>query len=84
MEIVLNTASCLAAGTAAYYWFRTSRVKFPPKVTVGYGGVGGSIQEIGNAMMEQSRYNAYGAASAMIAATLQGFGLLVELILMQV
>jgi hypothetical protein len=35
-------------------------------------------------MMEQSRYNAYGAASAMIAATLQGFGLLVELILMQV
>ena len=77
LETILNTASCLAAGTAAYYWFRTSRVKFPPKVTVGYGGVGGSIQEISNSMIEQSRYNAYGAASAMIAAILQGFGMLI-------
>lgn len=76
LEIVLNITSCLAAGTAAYYWFRTSRVKFPPKVTVGYGGVGGSIQEISNVMIEQSRYNANGAASAMIAAILQGVGFL--------
>lgn len=75
IEAALNWLSVLAALFAAAFWFASAAVRLPGKITVGYGGSGGSVQELGDAVRRQSRLSALGAVSAGIAALCQAVAL---------
>ena len=57
----VQIVSALAAGASALCWLRASMISTPAKFSVGYGGTGGSAQELVEALVKQSRWNAAGA-----------------------
>ena len=73
---LLNWSSVAFAFLAALFWFWSGLVKLPKDITVGYGGVGGSVQELGDELRRQSKRSARAAICAGIAAICQGFVLL--------
>lgn len=56
---------------AAFFWFASAMVRLPQRITVGFGGAGGTAQELGEAVRRQSRWSACGAIAAAIAAGAQ-------------
>ena len=46
----LNAVSALAAFVAANFWLASALVTTPNEINVGFGGVGGSAQDLGNAI----------------------------------
>ncbi len=71
MHTVFNVLSALAAALAARYWLLSARVELPTQATVGYGGVGGSQDQILASLKRQSRLSALAARWASVAALLQ-------------
>jgi|TARA_B100000315_G_C14163294_1_gene401083 hypothetical protein len=64
----LQFAAAALAFIAAIFWLLSSRVKVPDEITVGYGGVGGTAQDLGNALIKQSKLSRYAALSAGAAS----------------
>lgn len=64
-------ASGVAAIFAAFLWWWSASIKSPEKITSGYGGTGGSMQELGDAIRKQSRLSAWAARFAALSAILQ-------------
>ena len=81
MLIALQSFSVLAAFIAAFFWFRSARVKIPI-ITVAIIKEDGTIQRPPHeqAWRDQSRFNAYGALWAAGAAIAQGIALLLPLL----
>lgn len=71
----VNSISIVSSLFAAYYWFRSGMVKFPNVINVGYGGTGGTIVEVGEALVKQGKLNCYGAVAASVSACAQLFSL---------
>ena len=67
----LNWASVLFAFCAAVFWFWSASQRLPEKITSAYGGVGGSMQELGDKLRRQSGLSACAAACAGLAALSQ-------------
>jgi hypothetical protein len=67
----VNSVSISSSLLAAYYWFKSGTVKFPEVINVGYGGSGGTIDELGKALVKQGRLNCYGAIAASVSACAQ-------------
>ncbi len=72
----LHTASFVFAFAAAGFWFASTTVKMPVEITTGWGGSGGSVQELGDAVRKQGRRSAFAAAFAGLSALCQGVVLL--------
>ncbi len=68
----LQFAAAGLAFVAAAFWLSSASVKLPKKITSGYGGVGGTAQELGDAIRRQSRRSAYAAATAGGASICEG------------
>jgi hypothetical protein len=68
---VLNWAVVIFAAVAAGCWLKSAIVPLPTKITVGYGGTGGTVQEQADALREQSRWSAAGAVAASLSAMCQ-------------
>ena len=68
----LQFAAAGLAFVAAAFWLSSASVKLPKKITSGYGGVGGTAQELGDAITRQSRRSACAAVSAGVASICEG------------
>ncbi len=79
MEIlnVIQFGIVIFAILAAVFWFMSAMVKIPNDITSGYGGVGGSAQELGHAISRQGCLSAKAAACAGVAALLQAISLII-------
>jgi hypothetical protein len=75
---LVNLVSIVSALLAAYYWFKSGMVKFPDAINVGYGGSGGTIDELGKALIRQGRLNCYGAVAASVSACAQLIGIVLS------
>jgi hypothetical protein len=73
MMVILQWISIAAAFTAAVFWLLSARVKIPP-ITMAIMKQDGTVQRPPHekAWRDQSRFNAYGAISAALAAAAQG------------
>ena len=70
----------LFALAAARYWYASSCQKIPENLTIGWGGVGGSVQELGEALREIGRLSAKAAFCAFLAATFQALSFISKLL----
>ncbi len=68
----LQFAAAGLAFVAAAFWLSSARIKLPTEITVGFGGSGGSVQELGDALRRQSRLSACAAVSAGVASICEG------------
>lgn len=68
---VLNLLVILFAFLAAVFWFNSSVQKIPSEITVGWGGTGGSAQELGKALQKIGRLNGWAAFFAGLAAIVE-------------
>jgi hypothetical protein len=68
----LTWLSIGGAAFAALFWWVSATVRLPERVTVGFGGAGGTAQELGEAVRRQSRWSAAAAIAAGVAAAAQG------------
>jgi hypothetical protein len=68
---IFTWGSIASALLAAGFWFWSAAVKLPKEITSGYGGVGGSMQALGDNLRFQSRLSAVAAIFAGLAALLQ-------------
>ena len=66
--IYFQFAAAALALLAAVFWFLSARVKLPKEITVGWGGVGGTAQELGEALVRQSGLSMRAAISAGAAS----------------
>jgi hypothetical protein len=62
--MIMQWASTISALSAAGFWFWSATIKLPKEITSGYGGVGGSVQTLGDKLRFQSRLSATAAAFA--------------------
>lgn len=79
MVALLNIITVVASIGAAGFWAASAFVVFPTQITSGYGGIGGSAQELGDAVRRQSRLSAIGAVFACIGALAQACAVWVSL-----
>jgi hypothetical protein len=56
---------------AAGFWFWSAAIRLPKEITTGFGGVGGSMQTLGDKLRLQSRLSATAAVFAALAALAQ-------------
>jgi hypothetical protein len=75
-EQLLQLVAFVAAMFSAWFWLRAARVGIPP---ITYGGIAEDAAFV-VALKDQSRFNAYAAASASLAALAQGGALLIDLL----
>ncbi|MCW5691613.1 MAG: hypothetical protein KIT48_04550 [Pseudolabrys sp.] len=68
---MLQWASTISALLAAGFWFWSATIKLPKEINSGYGGVGGSVQTLGDKLRFQSRLSAMAAVFAGISALTQ-------------
>ena len=68
----LQFAAAGLAFVAAAFWLWSARVKLPKEITSGFGGVGGTAQELVDAIILQSRRSAYAETSAAAASICEG------------
>jgi hypothetical protein len=73
---LLNLASAVMAVVDAGLWLKSATIKTPEKINSGYGGSGGSMQQLGDAIRRQSRWSAGAAIAAAIAALLQAVAMI--------
>lgn len=71
MVEILNWSSVTFAVLAAFFWFWSAVVRLPKTINSGYGGIGGTAQELGDKLRNQSFRSAVGAVCAAIAALCQ-------------
>ena len=71
----LNWVSVVFAVLAAAFWFWSASVGLPNRITIGFGGSGGSVQVLGDALRWQARLSALGATCAAVAAASQAVAL---------
>jgi hypothetical protein len=71
----LNWVIVIFAFLAAAFWLWSSTQRLPKKITSGWGGSGGSAQELADKLRRQSALSAIGALFAAIAAFFQGLAL---------
>lgn len=71
MDFWLSVVTAMASLIAAGFWAASAIVKLPTLIASGYGGVGGSAQQLGDAVRRQSMLSAFGAVFACIAALAQ-------------
>jgi hypothetical protein len=76
LENVLSWISVVFASLAAVFWGWSAAVHLPERVTSGWGGSGGSVQAMGDALRRQARLSQLGAACAAVAAAAQAMLLL--------
>lgn len=69
--MIFQWASTIAALLAAGFWFWSAAIKLPKEITSGYGGVGGSVQTLGDQLRIQSRLSATAAVFAGLSALTQ-------------
>ena len=69
--IYFQFAAAALALLAAVFWFLSARVKLPKKITSGWGGTGGTAQQLGDALVRQSRLSMCAALSAGAASFCQ-------------
>ncbi len=77
---VLETATAgaiLFALLAACFWLTSSLQRLPKKLTIGFGGSGGSIQDLGVSLRRQAIYSAFAAISAALSAICQAASLMI-------
>lgn len=77
---MLNAVAILFAFLAAGFWIASASVKIPKTITMGWGGVGGTAQELGNSIRRAARLSGIAAAGAGFAALCQGVSLLMSVI----
>ena len=75
-EQVLQSVALVAAMFSAWFWLKAALVRIPP-ITYGALAEDGAFVV---ALKDQSRFNAYAAASASLAALSQGAALLTDLL----
>ena len=63
--------STICALLAAGFWFWSATIKLPKEITSGYGGVGGSVQTLGDKLRFQSRLSGLAAVFAGLSASSQ-------------
>ena len=69
MHTVFTWISILSGFAAAVLWLLSARVPLPGTITVGYGGVGGSVQQLGEALIRQSKWGAWAVAATALSVT---------------
>jgi len=75
-EVLLNWVAVVCAFIAALFWFCSASTRLPKEITIGFGGSGGSAQELGDKLRLQSRFSAIAAVFAGIAAAAQAITLM--------
>lgn len=73
---LLNVAAILFAFLAAGLWFASACVNLPKQINMGWGGVGGTAQDLVDAVRRAAIRSGFAAACAGAAATCQGASLL--------
>lgn len=73
---LLDVLVILFALLAAVYWFLSSRQKIPQTISIGWGGEGGTAQQLGDALKEIGRLSTKAAFFAFLAAIFQALSLL--------
>jgi hypothetical protein len=66
--MILQWTSTICATLAAGFWFWSAAIKLPKQITSGYGGIGGSVQTLGDNLRFQSRLSAVAAVFAGLSA----------------
>ena len=66
--IYFQYAAAALAFLAAIFWFLSAGVKLPEELNIGYGGVGGTVQELGEGLIQQSKFSKCAAISAGVAS----------------
>ncbi len=72
-----NLLSIISSALAAYFWFRSGKVAIP-QINVGYGGTGGSLDDLKLALNKQGTFSCYGAIAASVSALAQLFNILLS------
>ena len=67
----IQFAIAITAALSAFFWALSAVVRLPARITVGYGGSGGSIDDLGKALKRQGSLNAFAAGFATISAACQ-------------
>lgn len=78
MKVILELLSAGLALLAASLWLRSALIKTPEKITMGYGGSGGSAQELGEAIRNQARWSSWAAYAAAASAVTQAASILMK------
>ena len=68
-------ASANLAFAAAGFWLWSASARLPNEITTGFGGSGGTAQELGDKLRQQSGRSAAAAACAAFAAISHGIAL---------
>ena len=71
--IYFQYAAAALAFIAAFFWLLSALVKLPKEINAGWGGVGGTAQELGEALVRQSRFSMCAALSAGLASICEAF-----------
>jgi hypothetical protein len=77
---ILNWLSVGFALLAAGFWLLSAVVRLPKKITAGYGGVGGTAQEMGEALCRQAGRSMVAAVCAALASACQAIVLSLPLL----
>jgi hypothetical protein len=77
LRSALSWIAVASAAVAAGLWLWSAKVRLPDQITVGYGGVGGSVQTMADALRRQSRLSAAAAVAAGVSSFAQALGMVV-------
>jgi hypothetical protein len=84
LPLTIRAISALFAVAAAVFWFKASIDGAPEQIAAAMksrGGMdvfGSDLTQLVDALIQQSRLNAYAAGSAACAALLQGIGIVLK------